>query len=126
MTNQELNNWIAENIMEWHIVGYGDKNMGCGFHEYTKYAWYDNGAFKVPIHKWHPTESDSDAFRIVDKMNEKGFALQLFCTMGADSHLVDNWTAAFFKPFKPGFESIAKVRPLAICLAAQKLYQSTK
>ena len=122
MTNGELDKWITENVMEWQKVGYGAIGHGHGIYEPAKYGWYTKtgGMAHPDVTEWSPTTSDSDAMQVVDRLNNKGFAFQLFCNMGADTRTVDDWVAVFFKPFKPGGERAANIRPLAICLAAKE------
>ena len=58
MTNTDLDKCMAENIMEWR---YGD--------EWWPW-WFDKYGAKMP-ESFHPTESISDAFQVVEKMMEK-------------------------------------------------------
>lgn len=114
MGNKELSAWLAKHVMGW------TKGRFC----YYIGKPHPDKKPKAIIDDWHPPESILDAFQVVEKMIEKGFAIQLFCEMGQDMHLVDDWVASFFKVFKQGYEGIAETAALAICLAAKKAIES--
>ena len=125
MTNKNLDKCMAE-IMGW-VYEQGSPYRG------TRAMWClpitDEarcGLGQAFVDEWHPPESISDAFQVVEKMIEKGFAFQLFCNMGTDSHIVDNWVSAFFKPFGSGLDAIAETIPLSICLAAKKAIEGVE
>ena len=120
MKNRDLDKWIAEHVMGWMYSDIWDAYMFRDL-DYTKIDGPIEDAIIVKNDDWHPTEFYDQAFQVVvEKMIEKGFAFQLFCNMGTDSHIVDNWVSAFFKPFGSGLDAIAETIPLSICLAAKK------
>ncbi|TET66717.1 MAG: hypothetical protein E3J56_13950 [Candidatus Aminicenantes bacterium] len=70
--------------------------------------WYRDS--KIPYY----TESISDAFQVVEKMKEKGYAFEL-----GDNHHKGAWYSCFEILMKDEFWGYADTAPLAISLAAK-------
>lgn len=62
MENRELDKWLATNVMRWYL-----KEM-VGVNIKPDYYWFCDGNLLVIDSDWQPTESDSDAFQVVEKM----------------------------------------------------------
>lgn len=126
MTNKELDKWLAENVMGWFVYNmpgiehpdlqwYGDK-YGEGLIEDV----ISENLYRR-VKDWHPTESISDAFQVVEKMMEK----LLYFDIQIDSVVSSRNPHSFsciVKCYKIGADTL----PLAICLAAKKAIEGEK
>ena len=112
MTNKDLDKWIAEHIMGWK------KEKKHGTPPYGICWWVDSSfAYKwiKPVQgwgKWHPTESISDAFQVVEKMRTTHF--KWFEMTHRPNGFICNFSG------DPRHTEFAETAPLAICLAAKK------
>ena len=72
MTDQEKIELLATKVMGWHKA----KLMG----EYPWY-WCDSGGHgKCSVSSWNPLTNIADAWMIVEKMQEKGFAVEVWAS----------------------------------------------
>ena len=100
MENRELDYWILKNVMEW------------------KQSSNINPVF------WHPTESISNAFQVVEKMIESDEILM--CALQYDGHrkqwrfVLRKYEEIIVEDFWPWANTI----PLALCLAAKRAMES--
>lgn len=120
----DLDKWIAENIMGWHL------EKGLISNELD--MWADEKGSHIcgiDLMEWNPTESISDAFRVVDKMlflhRQWLFEYKEFRkSVGVDT----GRCRARFRYTdcgEPEWE-LAHIRPLAICLAAKAVIEGMK
>ena len=115
MTNKELADWIAINIMGWK------KEKKYGTPPYGIFYWVDESLdykWVKPAQgwgNWQPTESISHAFQVVEKMD---------CYFQLLRHSDGTWFCAFVPDFhnmsSKRFCRNEKTAPLAICHAAKK------
>ena len=116
MSNRELDRWIAENVMGWNIretdYDYGQLHS----HGTSIYYWCEGIEKRVREGCWQPTESISDAFQVVEKMND---------CLHLSEHGKDGIWAAMFCTY--GHEWVSgETAPLAICLAAKKAIEGVE
>ncbi len=108
MQNKEMDKWIAENVMGWVA-----QSHGCVTDADTWFMYHDaNDRPTMDCSKWHPTESISDAFQVVEKMRVTHFK---WFEM---AHRPNGYTCNFVGD--PKYTEFAETAPLAICLAAKK------
>ena len=62
--NAELDKFMAEKVMEWHIDG--EENGRLGESYYIKLD-IDKVIYIMPVKDWHPTEDPGQALRCADK-----------------------------------------------------------
>ena len=112
MTNTDLADWIAINIMGWK------KEKKYGTPPYGILYWVDESLdykWVKPAQgwgHWYPPESISDAFRVVEKMRTSYFK---WFEM---AHRPNGFTCNFSGD--PRHTEFAETAPLAICLAVKK------
>jgi len=98
----EINSLVAEKIMDWAVnenTPYGD-------------IFIDNEGSIIPL--FYPSWQMEDAWKVVEKLREKGMLIKLY---EADQH----YSAFFRKVGSFYFDSAeADSAPMAICLAALK------
>jgi len=105
MTNDELNYAVAVEVMGWKATG-----------------GYYTGDFDDPAYgNWHPTESISDAWQVVEKMREKKFGFSLVAALTDDTNK-NIWMAIFAF----GLVVEHKSAPRAICEAALAMVSKLK
>jgi len=113
MTNKELDKYLAENLMGYEsITGNVEGSYVDTYKYFNKDRTYGFVTFS-------PTKVISDTFQVVEKMQEKGFLMQLFSTIENNKDSLE-WVAAFFLKWAKGYEAITKTPELAISLAAKK------
>lgn len=131
---RKLDVFLAEHIMGW------EKEKKYGTPPYGICWWVDSSfAYKwiKPAQgwgKWHPTESISDAFQVVEKMMER--FPDWFCTVdifGQNYNKQDKGKGHCVVTFQESAEGYiiysceqAETAPLAICLAAKKAVEETE
>lgn len=135
MTNRELDNWLAQNLMGWK------KEKRFGTPPYGIFYWIDESLSYKWLRPsegweaWQPTESISDAFLVVEKLSEKGIIISLMDQLGYEAD--DNGNLVKDKIWRIQFmDSIAHDKtnnrskiwfpvaeneslPLALCLAGK-------
>ena len=126
MNNRELDKWIAENVMGWKL------KKQVALTPRDDWYWVDSKEeFKISNYDWHPTESISDAFQVVEKMVEKGYYTEIdidgpntiFCCFVAGNLNVkkDGIKKTMEEKVHSAINSSAS---LAICFAAKKAIES--
>lgn len=97
LTLAELNALVAEKVMEW-----------------TAFRFYRDhyGEYVGRIDDWRPTTDWRDAGRVIDRMRELGWWLELEQTEE------EEFTACYWKESRSPADTISRTHPLAITLAA--------
>ena len=111
MNDKQLDKWIAEKVM-----GYGTAGTHCCLGIWARVIEKD----KVSDYfDWHPTESISDAFRVVEKMKELQpnwyFELLWWPEGGATFTIFESAEGHIVFACEE-----ADTEPMAICLAVKK------
>ena len=106
MTNRELDKWIAENVMGWRFIR-------SFLHNEWLYQDETTRMIKIPG-EWHPTESISDAFQVVEKMKENSKRWIKFSQL-----LFRYFDCSFFTLL----HNLSEL-PNKICLAAKKAVEA--
>lgn len=104
MSNKEFDKWVAENIMGYETAG---THSCLGI--WARIIRKDS---RSNYFDWHPTESISDAFQIVEKMRVTHF--KWFEMAHRPAGYICNFVG------DPKYTEFAETAPLAICLAAKK------
>lgn len=110
MTNRELDNWLAQNLMGWK------KEKRFGTPPYGIFYWIDESLSYKWLRPsegweaWQPTESISDAFQVVEKMDD--------CLHLREHGEDGTWCAMFCVSMTEWISG--NTPPLAICLAAKR------
>lgn len=94
---RELDAWIAEHVMGWHISRYG---QGSYIHNH-----------------WQPTESPSDAMAVLERCAEK-------CPVAIDKNRT-GWTVCRIDHLTATQLTHGDTIPLAICLFARKVFSAS-
>ena len=103
MTDKDLDGWIALKIMGWRRA--------------TNH-WVKGNKLQYAFDSWHPTESISDAFQVVEKMRTTHFK---WFEM---AHRPNGFTCNFSGD--PRHTVFTETAPLAICLAAKKAIEGVE
>lgn len=101
---QELDVWLAENVMEW-------ENRKIYWNWAERDFWFDGDERKISVAKWHPTTSIAQAFEVNQKLD------QLLYLMETSKNV---WLAYLLD----ASSEYAETPALAICLAAKKAWET--
>ena len=109
---KDLDKWLALNVMGWTIID-------------ELHIKDNNGNYVFDGSPWHPTESISDAFQVVEKMESLGYAFILNSGINIPSGKKFILTG-FVGDGNKKFCTEEKTIPLAICLAAKKAVEGVE
>ena len=118
-TNEKLRVWVAV-----HVMGYRTTGIHCCLGIWAKVIKKDK---QSDYFAWHPTESISDTFQMVEKMMQKYpdwfFTLDVF----GDNYKAKEIVATFQESAEGYIIHAcqgAETAPLAICLAAKEAVEA--
>ena len=115
MTDKDLDGWIALKIMGWRRA--------------TNH-WVKGNKLQYAFDSWHPTESISDAFQVVEKMREDDFWFSMSYKEGIAPDFKGPGYMVRFRCVRGATRGdhigYAETAPLAICLAAKKAIEGVE
>ena len=118
LTDQELDDWLAEHVMGWH----GEKSFG---YQGGKPGWLlvdKYGGTGSRFEDWHPTEDANQALICLEKLVHDNWEMRLYSHYG--NYYCDLWRQGHIEEDRCQKHDLSPAR--AICLAVYEAKKSLK
>ena len=85
---QELDTWLAENLMDWHkeyCEVYPNVSTDPNHVNWKQFYWLDKiGNLKHLVSEWHPTQDGRHMLEIMEKIRKEDYLINLYSDPDGD------------------------------------------
>jgi len=123
MTNEEMNEldkWLAENVMGWKLSI--DQIWNEISHFWTNEMCWTRKPELIRVADWQPTRNITQAFEVVEMFRSEGWSCELYLAFMGVTDAIFRWIDGPIPLKKAKIK--AKTPALAICLAAKKAWEA--